>query len=455
MILARTRIAALMIAIAAGLIGYGIYQTQNATSDYRLRYGLDLEGGSQLTYTIDTSTTNQDDISISVAALRDVIERRVNLFGVSEPVVQTETHFVNEAREYRLLVELPGVTDISEATRLIGETPYLEFKTERQQEERERLLAQLEPVRVALEAGESLEPYRELLSVDPYYESTSLNGRYLTGASVQFLQQQGFQTSPVVVLNFDAEGAQLFADLTKANIEKTIGVYLDGQPISTPVVQEAITDGTAIISGNFTPQEATELAGRFNAGALPLPIELLSTNNVGATLGGEALTAGILAGLIGMAFVALYLLVWYRLPGLVAVVSLGIYVLFMLALFKAIPVTLTAAGIAGFVLSLGLAVDANVLIFERLKEELQHGKDVDTAITEGFTHAWRSIRDSNMSSILSAVVLFWFGTSLIKGFALVFGLGTLVSMLTAISITRTLLRAVGNAKRSWYMPLLK
>ena len=449
----NTRILSLVILVVGGLLGYFIATTQDVGNRFEFTYGLDLQGGSQLTYAVDTSVVEEAEAGDALASLRDVIERRVNLFGVSEPVVQTETALVEGSTEHRLLVELPGVTDLREATQLIGDTPYLEFRTPRNEAERDEILAAITAAQETQAAGGELDLSNPLLALDPYYVPSDLNGQYLESASVQFLQHDGFSQAPVVSLVFNGEGADLFAGLTREYLGQPIAVYLDGAPISTPVVNDEITDGRAIISGDFSVQEARELAGRFNAGALPLPIELLSTTQVGATLGGEALTAGILAGVVGLIFVAVYLLVWYRLPGLVAVVSLAVYLIVMLSLFKLVPVTLTAAGIAGFVLSLGLAVDANVLIFERLKEELMYGKDIDAAIVEGFRRAWRSIRDSNMSSILSAIILFWFGTSLIEGFALVFGIGTLISMLTAISITRTLLRAVGAANRNWYLPL--
>lgn len=455
MSLGRIRIAALGIVIIGGLLGYFIYSSQEADNRFAFSYGLDLQGGTQLVYDIDTSAVLPDAEKASLDALRDVIERRVNLFGVSEPVVQLETSRSTSATIHRLLVELPGVTDINEATRLIGDTPYLEFKAPRVESERNEILAAIEAVRVKQEETGELDLSNPLALEDPYFVSTELNGQYLESASVQFTQQQGLQQRPVVVLAFNTEGARLFSDLTREYLNQVIAIYLDGASISTPVVNDQITDGRAVISGDFSVAEARELAGRFNAGALPLPIALNSTSQIGATLGGEALAAGVIAGAIGLLLVGLYLLAWYRLPGLIAVLSLGLYLLVMLALFKLIPVTLTAAGIAGFVLSLGLAVDANVLIFERLKEELSRGQSVDVAITQGFTRAWRSIRDSNMSSILSAIILFWFGSSLIEGFALVFGLGTVVSMLTAITVTRTLLRATGVRNQHWYMPLVK
>ena len=249
--------------------------------------------------------------------------------------------------------------------------------------------------------------------------------------------------SPAVSLEFSDEGGTIFAKLTKDNIGKTIGIYLDGAPITTPVVREEILSGKAQITGNFSPDEAKTLVGRLNAGALPVPIELISTQNVGASLGQEALGQNVRAGVIGFLMVVIFLIVWYRLPGLLATISLAIYVVLMLALFKLIGVTLSAAGIAGFILTIGMAVDANILIFERIKEELSAGRTLEDAIREGFWRAWESIRDSNLSTIITAVILFWFGTSLIRGFALTLAIGVLASMFTAITVTRTILNSFG------------
>ena len=228
-----------------------------------------------------------------------------------------------------------------------------------------------------------------------------------------------------------------------------VAIYLDGAPISTPVVREEIPNGQAVISGNFTPSEAKKLVGRLNSGALPVPISLLSKQTIGASLGEKAMNDGIKAAFIGFLLVVLFLIIWYRLPGVIASVSLFIFILIMLALFKLIPVTLTAAGIAGFIISIGIAVDANVLIFERIKEELRSGRTISDATSFGFSRAWFSIRDSNISTIITAIILFWFGTSLIKGFALTLGIGVVVSMFSAIVITRTFLQStyfIGEGK---------
>ena len=281
------------------------------------------------------------------------------------------------------------------------------------------------------------------------FEDTGLTGKFLSRASLQFGNgsSQALAT-PTVRVDFNNEGAKLFGDITSANVGRELGIFLDGKLLSAPVIQDKITDGTAIISGNFTAEAARDMVRNLNLGALPLPIVLESTQSIGATLGDEALRAGLVAGLIGFLALALFMLLWYRLPGLVAVVSLVIYVVLMLAIFKLIPVVLTSAGIAGFILSVGLAVDANVLIAERLKEELAAGKKAQDAIREGFARAWLAIRDSNTAHIIAAVILFWFASSLIKGFALVFGLGVVVSMLTAITVSRTFILALGLDEQS-------
>ena len=249
-------------------------------------------------------------------------------------------------------------------------------------------------------------------------------------------------------LQFNKNGGDLFAKITKENVDKTVAIYLDNSPISTPVVREEITNGKAEISGNFNPKEAKTLVGRLNSGALPVPIELIGTQSIGAPLGEKALAGGVKAGVIGLLLVALFLVIWYRLPGVIAVVALAIYVVIMLAIFKLIPITLTAAGIAGFILSVGMAVDANILVAERTKEELRRGREVSDAIREGFARAWFSIRDSNISSIITGVILFWFGTSLVQGFALTFVLGVLISMFSAITVTRTFLFSLGVTKKN-------
>lgn len=424
----KVRLAALLVLLLGAGIGWFVYASQ--TREWRpFRLGLDLSGGTQLIYRANLSAITGSDVADSMASLRDTIERRVNLFGVSEPIVQTERGGTLAGQtEERLIVELPGVTDTQKAIELIGQTPVLEF----------RLLKEgAEPTGAE---GEDL---------NEFFEPAAITGKDLKSAQLQFNQSlQGIPNEPLVVLTFNAEGARSFADLTKKNVGRYFGIFLDGVPISIPVIREAIPDGTAVISGSFTPESAKELARNLNYGALPVPIELISTQTVSGTLGDKAVDAGLAAGMWGVFAVMIFMVVWYRLPGAIASLALLLYIAAVLAIFQLIPVTLTAAGIAAFILSIGMAVDANILIFERMREELEGGKNTKDAIHDGFSRAWLSIRDSNISSMITAVILFWFGTSLIKGFALVFGLGVLVSMLTAITVSRTFLMALGAEAKS-------
>ena len=417
----KIRLVATLILIVGILVGSFVYNSETKEgARFPFKFGLDLSGGTHLIYRADTSSVDPLEVKTAMGALRDVIERRVNLFGVAEPIVQVERggRFAGVIEE-RLIVELPGVTDVAEAVALIGQTPLLEFKL--------------------------------LLSGDPtgeksaIYIDTGLTGSLVRRAQLEFGSGGGgLANEPVVILSFNKEGSDLFKQLTTDNVGGILGIFLDGEVISAPVIREPISGGTATISGGFTPEEARLLVRDLNFGALPLPIELISTQTIGASLGEEALENGITAGMYGLLLVALFLTLWYRLPGLISVVSLGIYISIMLAIFKIIPVTLTTAGIAGFILTIGIAVDANILIFERMKEEFREGKNTSEAAHDGFIRAWLSIRDGNLSSIITAVVLFWLGTLLLKGFALVFGIGVIISMLTAVTITRTFLYALGT-----------
>jgi protein-export membrane protein SecD len=245
----------------------------------------------------------------------------------------------------------------------------------------------------------------------------------------------------MVELTFDDTGAKLFAEITKANVGKQVAIFLDGVPISSPTVNEEITLGKAVISGSFTVQEARTMVGRLNSGALPVPITLTGKTVVEASLGEKAIGAGEKAAMVGFGLIVLFMILWYRLPGIMASLALVSYLAFMLTLFKLIPVTLTSAGIAGLIISLGLAVDANVLTFERMKEEINHGKGLKEAMETGFLRAWTSIRDSHIAAIIVSVILFWLGTSIVKGFAFTFFLGAVVSLFSAQIVTRALLRA--------------
>ncbi len=374
------------------------------------RFGLDLLGGTHLLYQADLSAvTNKSD---AMAGIRDVIERRVNLFGVSEPLVQVSGND-------RLVVELAGIKDVNQAIQLIGETPFLEFKEQK---------PDAQAIIDAQQKGQRLEE-------DPF-QSTGLNGSHLKKAELVFDPKT---YAPQISLELNDEGTKLFAAITKRNLNKVVAIYLDGLPISTPVVQSEIPDGKAIISGKFTPNEAKLLATRLNSGALPVPIKLISQQTIGASLGAQSLAKSLTAGIWGLILVAAFMILFYRLPGVVSVVALMIYVLIVLSIYKVIPVTLSLAGIAGFILSLGMAVDANVLIFARMREELKAGKTLNQATHEGFSRAWLSIRDSHITTLIGALVLYIFTTSIVRGFALTLGVGVLTSLFTATIVTRNFL----------------
>jgi protein-export membrane protein SecD len=393
--------------------------------------GLDLAGGSALTYTIDTSNIPKEvSVSDSVSSLRDVVERRVNLFGVREPTVTTQ--YSSLANEWRLVVELPGVTDVAAASKMIGETPVLDFRTVKNN-------------------AKPLSATSTVAAVIENFEKSQLTGQYLERAALAFDQTTN---KPHVELIFNEEGARLFAQITKANIGKQIAIFLDGVPISSPVVNEEITGGRAVISGTFTIEEAKTLVNRLNAGALPLPVKLSSTSIVPPILGQEAVHAGVKASIIGFILVALFMILWYRLPGFMASLGLVAYSTIMLALFKYIPVTLTSAGIAGFIISVGLAVDANVLTFERMKEEIRSGKGLPEAVQAGFARAWTSIRDSHIAAIIVSIILFWMGTSIVKGFAFTFFLGAVISLISAQLITKVFMQAIANRSKSRLMQFL-
>jgi preprotein translocase subunit SecD len=415
----RFRVTAI-IALAVGfLLAYFVWSTQaNPASSYRFKLGLDLAGGTELVYKADMSQTQPSEQSDALSALQEVIDRRVNLFGVAEPLVQTDqASAFSGTTEDRLIVDLPGVTDINAAVAALGQTPTLDFR-----------LATTTTVGTTTQVA---------------YIPTGLTGRYLSSASLQFGSgATAGLSAPEVIINFNSDGANLFEKITSENVGQTLAIFLDGQPISTPVIKEAIPGGQASITGDFTADQARDLVRNLNFGALPIPISLESSSAVGPTLGSAAINAGVFAGLIGFAIIALFMIAWYRLPGLIAAIALAEYLTFMLAVIKIIPVTLTASGIAGLIISLGMAVDANVLIFERTKEELREGKNPREAVHIGFNRAWTAIRDGHLTMIISGIILFWLGTSIVQGFALVFVLGTLSSFVSAVSLSRIFLLAI-------------
>lgn len=387
--------------------------------DLNVKLGLDLKGGTRLEYRADIDKTKGEDPTEALAGVRDVIERRINAFGVSEPLIQTSV----VQGEYRVIVELAGVQDPEAAKAQIGQTPTLDFRREPTADELKALEAANDP---SVATGDTFIP-------------TGLSGKNLKQATVEFDQVTG---QPQITLNFDAEGTKLFADITKANIGKRLAIYLDGQPIQAPTVQSAIPDGRAVITGSYTLDEAKQIVRGLNSGALPVPIELIGQSVISPSLGQTAITKSIHAGLVGILAVIIWLIFRYRLPGAIASVALLIYVTLFFAIMKLIPVTLTLAGIAGFIMSIGMAVDANVLIFERFRENIRSGKTVTFALKEGFAAAWSSISASNVSSLITGFVLYGFGTSIVRGFALTFSLGIILSMFTAITVSKGILNIV-------------
>jgi protein-export membrane protein SecD len=534
----------LLLGLVAGVLAYPqavkFYPPlERVLSLPKVNLGLDLQGGIHLEYAADVSQLEEAKKQEALEAAEAVIERRVNAFGVGEPLVQ----LAQSGAEHRIIVELPGVKDIEQAKAMIKETPFLEFRKEagseveqmfeeankkaREQailaldrakkgEDFEALARQLSEDPGSKEKGGDLdfakkgtfvpefeavifkedfqkeEVYPELVESDfgwhiikktdergegeekevraahilfqkeslymrpdLRFQPTGLTGKHLKDAYVDY-QSQGL-ANPQVALRFDDEGANLFEELTRENIGKSVAIMIDGEVISAPTVQSEIANGEAVITGNFTVNEAKDLVARLNEGALPVPITLVSQQSISASLGEESLRQSLFAGLIGVATVMVFMVGYYRFLGLVAAAALVLYTVLLVALFKLssltpFSITLTLAGIAGFILSIGMAVDANVLIFERTWEEMKFGKSLPKAIQEGFRRAWPSIRDGNYSTILTCLILIWLGTGFVKGFAIVLMLGVLFSMFTAIVLVKAILRfALGEwvEKRVW------
>lgn len=392
------------------------------------RLGLDLQGGVHLLYQADLSSIKAEDKNDSLQGLRDVIERRVNLFGVQEPLVQIQGD--------RLIVELAGIKDPALAIEEIGKTPFLEFREQKSEQEIKKIQEKQEELE-----GKTFEEAQQIpdwqLAFEDPFSATPLTGRYLKKAELAFDQTT---LQPLVTLQFDDEGSKIFEELTSRNVGKPLAIYIDDILISAPTVHEAIAGGKAQITGSFTVEYARELARNLNAGALPIPVKLISQQTVGPILGKIALNQSLKAGVLGFLAVILFMIIFYRLPGLISALALIIYIIFLSTLFKLIPVTLTLAGIGGLILSIGMAVDANVLIFARMREELREGKSFSISLQEGFRRAWPSIRDGNLTTLIVAAILFGFGTSFIKGFALTLSLGILMSVFSAIVITKNFLR---------------
>ena len=385
--------------------------------DFPLKLGLDLQGGTQLILETQMDKIDPQSRDSAMDAAKEVIEKRVNLYGVSEALVQSSK--IGDKR--RILVELPGLKDATEAANLVGKTARLEFKE-----------------LIATQSAEQVSP-------SAVFVETGLTGADLRRAQVVFGGGQDIKAGPQVSIEFTPKGAEKFAEITKRNVGKPLAIFLDDQLVSAPNVAQEILGGSAVITGQFTTDEAKNLAIQLNAGALPVPIKILEERHIGPTLGAESVKKSLVAGVIGLLVVMIYMAAYYGILGIMADLALIIYALLVLAIFKTgliilPPITLTLAGIAGFILSIGMAVDANILIFERMKEELRWGKSKILALDLGFKRAWSSIWASNVSSLMTAAILYGMGTSIVRGFAITLSIGVLVSMFTTIIVTRTLLK---------------
>ncbi len=521
--------AVLLLGLVSGLIAYPkaisfFPAGYNWLNQLQVNRGLDLEGGIHLEYAADTSNIAKDKEKDALQAAEAVIERRVNAFGVGEPLVQLS----KAGSENRIIVELPGIKNIEEAKALIKETPFLEFREPASDEfkaqlaqDNEKARAQAETILNRAKSGEDFSKLATEFSQDPgsknqggeldfvkkgafvpefdetifradfpkgkindslietdygyhiikkldergegddrevkaahilflkksietdpllAYQPTGLSGKNLKDASVTY-QSQGLG-SPQIQLQFDDEGTKLFADITKRNVGKPVAIFLDNELLQAPVIQVEIPNGQAVITGDYTITEANAQVKRLNEGALPVPINLVGQQSVDASLGEVALSQSLKAGFIGLVAVALFMLLFYRFLGLIAVLALILYTAMLFSLFKLsvltpFPITVTLSGIAGFILSIGIAVDANVLIFERTREELSYGKGAIKSIKEGFRRAWPSIRDGHVSTLLTTFILVGLGTGFVKGFAIILALGVLLSLFTAVVLVRT------------------
>lgn len=440
-----------------------------------LQLGLDLRGGAQLTLEVKPTAAAPTIKSEDLEAVKTVIENRINALGVSEPLVQT-------VGQDKIVVQLPGVTDPAQAERVLGGTAQLEFREQKKGTDGEfrvnyelsrQTQAQLDILRkqtpLTSEDRDRVNQLTESLNktnqaILGLFQSVNLLGKNLVDARPTPTQSgNGWE----VAIKFDEEGGKKFAELTKnlAGTGRSIGIFLDNALISAPVVgvefaSTGIAGGSAVITGNFTVQSANDLAVQIRGGSLPFPVQVVENRTVGATLGQDSIRSSLIAGFVGLALVLIFMAIYYRLPGIIADVALAIYTVLTLACFALIGVTLTLPGIAGFILSIGMAVDANVLIFERTREELRDGKSLYKSVESGFYRAFSSILDSNVTTLIACGALFWLGSGLVKGFALTLAIGVMVSMFTALTCSRTFLMiaVLGNPKLrqkpEWFCPNL-
>jgi protein-export membrane protein SecD len=407
----------------------------NATRDISVRQGLDLQGGTQVLLEADVPATTAVSAE-SMQAARNIVENRVNGLGVTEPLVQLQG-------DRRIIVELPGIKDPDQAIATFRQTGLLEFI--------DAGSTFLQPGTIVkttfgTEGSEPAEPSAEEPAPAETIYTTIMTGKDLKNADVGF----DGTGKPMIQFELQSESASLFANYTAANVGKYLAIVLDKVVISCPIINSAIPDGQGVIEGSFTLEEARGLAIQLKYGALPVPLKIVDNRTIGATLGYDSVRRSAIAGVIGVVVVLLFMIVYYRLPGLMAALALVLYALLNFSVYKLIPVTLTLPGIAGFLLSTGMAVDANILIFERMKEEIRGGRSLTSALGAGFDRAWTSIRDSNISTLITCTILYIFGSnfgaSIVKGFAITLAIGVMINLFTAITVTRTLLRTLFHAQ---------
>lgn len=387
--------------------------------ELELKRGLDIQGGTQIVLEADMKNIPEVDRPTALESVREVIARRVDLFGVSEPVIQTSKN----GDTYRLIVELAGLDDPNQAIQLIGATAQLDFR---------------------LEGAVTPEATASALAFLENFQPSGLTGGDLKRATLQFDQQTN---EPVVSLEFNEEGTKKFAEITKTHVNQVLGIFLDGYPLMLPQIQTTILDGRAQISGQFSIEDAKNLAIQLNAGALPVPVQIVEQRTIGASLGQESINRSIVAGVIGLVLVMCFMMMVYGMYGLIANLGLIVYAILTIAVYKLFGVTVTLPGVAGLLLSVGMAVDANILIFERLKEELRAGKPFELAMKQGFGKAWDTIKDANFATIFVALILinpvnfsFLNTSGLVRGFGMTLLIGVLISLFTGVVVTRTLMR---------------
>lgn len=393
------------------------------SQNVNFRKGLDLEGGTSITLQADMKDVPSSSRKDALESAKEVIERRINYFGVSEPVIQTSLANNN----YRIIVEIPGITDVNQAVALVGKTAQLSFWESG------------EATGSAQQASASALPLGVAEVLGSAAKKTELVGSDLKKAAVTFNPNTG---EPQVNLTFTGEGTRKFAAITKRNVGKIVGIVLDDVLIQKPVVNVPILTGDALITGGFNVEQAKALQIQLNAGALPVSLEVLQQRAIGASLGDQTLQKSVIAGLIGFFAITIFMIGLYGRLGVIASLALVVYTLINLAIYRLVPITLTLAGIAGFILSIGIAVDANILIFERIREEVRKGKSIHASIDIGFSRAWASIRDSNIASLITSAILMIMATGIVRGFALTLAIGVLVSLFSAVVVTKTLLRIV-------------